>query len=318
MFQGTIQTPPTWDPYGTPGMGPSTLLPEDPYLQGGSPFGAGSPMTKFLREIRLDEHWLAQSGGQALGINEIETSATFAFPFFYNQQTPLSVTPGFALRLWDGPETSPATPVDFPPQTFDAYLDAGWNPKLTPWMSAELGARVGVYSDFSKVVTHSIRVQGRGLAAIAISPSFQIKAGVVYLDRNHVKLLPAGGVSWYPDGNTRFDFIFPYPKLAKRLTTLGNTEWWYYLRGEYGGGAWTIKRRTGPRTGLLDAVDYNDLRLALGLDFRHNSGWRGSLEIGMAFDREILYFPLDNPAIPEPQHRCVPSTTVFLGGGLAY
>jgi hypothetical protein len=205
-----------------------------------------------------------------------------------------------------------------PGQTFDAYLDAAWNPQLTTQLSGELGARVGVYSDFSKVATESLRIQGRGLVSMAFSPSFQVKAGVIYLDRNHVKLLPAGGVVWTPDSDTRFDIIFPYPKLAKRLTLVGQTEWWYYLRGEYGGGAWTVKRGTGPRLGLLDSVDYNDLRVALGVDFRRNPGWHGFFEVGLAFDRELRYFAEDNPAILEPMSRFKPSDTVFLGGGIAY
>jgi len=317
-FQGTIQPPPSWDPYATPDVGPSPLLPADPYLPWGNPFGSTSPMIKLMREIRLDHHWLADSGSEGLGVNETETSVTFAFPFLYNQQTPLLVTPGFAMRLWDGPVTTPTSPVDMPGQTFDAYLDAAWNPQLAARLSAELGARVGVYSDFSKVATESLRIQGRGLVSMAFSPSFQVKAGAIYLNRNHVKLLPAGGVVWTPNTDTRFDIIFPYPKLAKRITLVGQTEWWYYLRGEYGGGAWTVKRGTGPRRGLLDSVDYNDLRVALGVDFRRNPGWRGFFEVGLAFNRELLYFAEDNPAIPEPMSRFKPSDTVFLGGGIAY
>ncbi|MBM4059278.1 MAG: hypothetical protein FJ275_13750, partial [Planctomycetes bacterium] len=48
--------------------------------------------------------------GTSVGINEFDTTATFALPFFYHSQAnlnhaPLLVTPGFGLQLWNGPET---------------------------------------------------------------------------------------------------------------------------------------------------------------------------------------------------------------------
>jgi len=317
-FEGTIQPPPSWDPYGSPGLTPAPLLPNDPYLQSGSLFGTTAPATRLLQEVRLEHHWISSGGSHSFGTNDPEITARFAFPFCYNRQTPLLVTPGFAVHLWDGPETTPADPVDLPPRVYDAYLDAAWNPQIAPWLGAELGARVGVYSDLSEVATRSIRVQARGLATLLFSPSFRIKAGVLYLDRNKVKLLPAGGIVWTPNADTRFDILFPDPKLAKRLTTAGAYEWWYYVRGEYGGGAWTVKRETGPRAGMLDAIDYNDLRVAVGTEFVRNGGLRGFAEVGLTFEREILYFAVDNPAVPEPMHEFKPSNTVFLGGGLAF
>ena len=38
-----------------------------------------------------------------LGINDFDLSATFAIPFLGNPNTPLLVTPGFGLQLWEGP-----------------------------------------------------------------------------------------------------------------------------------------------------------------------------------------------------------------------
>ncbi len=317
-LQGTIQPPPSWDPYASQAAGPATLFPNDPYLQSGGASGATPAATKLLQEIRLQHHWLSPSGSHEFGTNDTETSATFAFPLFFNRQTPLLVTPGFAIHLWDGPRTTPTELVDLPPRVYDAFLDAAWNPQITPWLGAELGARVGVYSDFEKVVSDSVRIQARGLAAVAISPSFQLKAGVIYLDRNKVKLLPAGGVVWIPNPDTRFDILFPNPKLAKRLTTTGTFEWWYYLRGEYGGGTWTVHRATGAREGLVDSIDYNDLRVALGSEFVRTTRLRGFCEVGLSFEREILFYPVENRAIAEPQSEFKPSNTVFLGGGLAY
>ena len=38
---------------------------------------------RFLQAIRLDYHWLVGHGVDELGVNEIEASATFALPLFY-------------------------------------------------------------------------------------------------------------------------------------------------------------------------------------------------------------------------------------------
>lgn len=267
-------------------------------------------MTRFLQEIRLEHHWLARSGSKPFGTNDSELTATFALPFLYNQQTPLLVTPGFAVHQWDGPVSvslDPSVSADLPPRAYDAFLDAAWNPQVTAWLGGELGLRIGVYSDLTRVTTDSLRLQGRGLAVLHFSPSFQIKAGAVYLDRNHVKLLPAGGVVWTPNADTRVEALFPNPKLAKRWTTVGTTDWWIFARGEYGGGAWTVKRRDDS----LDSVDYNDLRVAVGAEFQRSGGLHGQFEVGLAFDREIRF-------VRTPGANYRPSPTVFLGGSIAF
>src|SRR5207248_154812 len=74
--------------------------------------------------------------------------------------------------------------------------------------------------------------------------------------------LPAGGLLWTPTPQVRFDIFFPQPKLSAYLTTVGQYELWWYLAGEYGGGAWTIQRADGTD----DRVDINDIRASAGLE----------------------------------------------------
>jgi len=308
-FQGTIQAP-GWDPYAPPGVQTQPLFPTDPFAQPGPLFGTTTPMTRLRKDIRFESYWLARTGSRPFGTDDAEASITFAFPLFYNQQTPLLVTPGFAIHLWDGPVSTslnPAVSPDLPPRAYDAYLDVAWLPQPTPWLGADLDFRIGVYSDFSQVSTRSIRFPSHGLAVFTFSESFQVKAGVFFLDRNHIKLLPAGGVVWTPNKDTRFDILFPNPKLAKHLTTIGTAEWWLYARGEYGGGAWTVKRIDGSH----NSVDYNDIRVAVGAEFEKIGGLRGGFEVGIAFDREIFY-------VETPAANIHPSPTVFLGGSMAF
>ena len=322
-FQGTIQPPATWDPYATPGAAQPTLLPQDPTLPSSPNLlpGGVTSVQRFMQGVHLDYHWLVGNGPEEFGTNDCEIYGTFAFPFFYNQQNPLLVTPGFGFHLFNGPVSIPDTqPIDLPASVYDAYLEAGWNPQVTQWLSGELAFRVGVYTDFDRVDVNSVRFTGRGYAVLWFSPSLQVKVGVMYLDRVRIKLLPAGGIIWTPNPDVRFEILFPNPRLSKRLSTVGNTDWWLYCRGDYGGGTWTVVRDSPvppPAVppflykGELQQFDYNDMRVAVGLELRGIRGLTGNFEAGFAFEREILF----NNATRQTFR---PHNTVFVGAGLLY
>jgi len=311
----------TWDQYADPAASagapyspyapsPYAPAPNQPaYPEGLAPppaqdgmFASLQKPLRLLQEVRGRYTWLhGGTGAQAFGVTDVETSATFAVP-------PLLITPGYAMHFWEGPKTTAANGgADLPPRVYDAYLDLGWHPQVTDWFSVNLGARVGVYTDFNTFSAHSIRTMGRALGVVTYTPELQFAAGVVYLDRNRIKLLPAGGVIWTPNADARYEFLFPNPRLARRYTTIGTTDLWYYLAGEYGGGAWTIKRANG----MNDAVDYNDIRVSLGLEAIALSGLRGTFEVGYVFDRQIIY----RSVMPD---RFDPSSTILLRASLSY
>ena len=310
-----------WDPYATPGNTPSALMQQDPCFQS-SPAISMAAMQRFVQQINLNYDWFAgnpTATDRELGINDVDLNVTFAFPLF-NIQTPILVSPGFAVHYWSGPVSvhpTPAAPfpVDLPPQTYDAYLDFGWNPQISDVFGAELNFRTGVYSDFSRVTSDSIRVMGKGMAVLKLSPRMTLKAGVWYLDRVQVKILPAGGLVWTPNADVDFDILFPNPKVAKRLTTWGCTEWWLYAAGDYGGGTWTSNATTDfyrrcPH-GTYTRFDYNDIRIAVGLEFKTPRQLAGHFEVGLSCDRELVY------ADDMPRYY-YPNNTVYIGAGLAY
>lgn len=323
---GAAQAPGgAWDPYATPCNTPTPLLQQDPYLPAVAVPVSVATMQKFLQHVDFDYHWFAGNNGQTrheeLGINDLELSATFAFPMFKNAATPLLITPGFAVHYWNGPLSvpPPMPPPDLPPRTYDAYLDMAWNPQINQWLGAELDVRVGVYSDFTNVTTEAIRLPSKGVFVLSLSPSIKLKGGVAYLDRNVVKIWPVGGICWTPSPDIYFNILFPDPKIGKRLTTWGSTEWWLYVSGDYGGGKWQIKRENGlnpnpyvPNTnGMLDTFDYNDIRVALGLEFKTPGQFRGMFEVGGAFSREVIY----QSYLP---HAYYPNNTVFMRAGMSY
>lgn len=155
---------------------------------------------------------------------------------------------------------------------------------------AELGVRVGVFSDFDAISSDSIRVLGKGLGRLRLTPTTSLRAGVLYVNRNQIKLLPAGGLLWQPNPQTRFDIYFPDPKLSAYLSSIGQHDMWWYLSGFFGGGTWTVRRTSG----ASEAVDINDIRLNLGLEWGQNEMIRqgrriGFAEAGYVFNRHLRY-----------------------------
>ncbi len=246
---------------------------------------------RFLQRIGVEGTWLYGGGGGGdFGVTRLELAATFGIPVLHNIDTPLLITPGFAFNWLQGPVGGPDPMMieprgpDLPPRVYDAYLDLSWYPRLSEWFAAELGVRTGVWTDFDSVNSDSVRILGRGLGVISVTPNMEVLIGVAYLDRLSTKLLPAGGVHWRPNQEWDLYLVFPNPKIRRRFQSVGNTEWWWYVAGEYGGGSWTVDRQ-----GLSDRFDYNDIRIILGLEWETSTMTRGHMEVGYVLDREILF-----------------------------
>ncbi len=283
------QTPPYAAPppsYGSPYGPPVPATPQQPNVM--FPNGIGpqydyANSLRLIQDVRLRHTYIWGDGKPYdLAINDTEVAVTFTWPNFLTTAQPLFISPAFALHLWDGPADIAA---DLPANAYSAYLDFQYQTNPQYQIGAELGARVGVYTDFDTLTTDSIRLQGLLLGVGRLTPTLTLKLGVIYLDRNDIKILPAGGLLWQPSPQVRWDIFFPQPKLAQYLSTVGAYEVWWYVAGEYGGGAWTIKRADD----TTDRVDINDIRVSLGLEWTGPRGFMGFGEIGYVFERELYY-----------------------------
>jgi hypothetical protein len=292
--------PPTTYPQNAYPTGtPSTLFPGGVFNGSGgngwwTPMSASLPEPlRLIQGPRLQYAWLGGGSDPTdLGINDVDASVAFAFPNFLYSTQPLYVLPSFSLHLWDGPQGGTA---DLPSKAYSAFLDAGWQSDPMRIFGAELGLRVGVFSDFDTMNADSLRVQGRGLGIFRLSPTTTLKAGVMYIDRNDIKLLPAGGILWQPNPGVRYDIYFPEPKVSKYVRTIGVYDVWGYVGGEFGGGSWTIQRTNG----TTDSVDLNDIRVLFGFEWGRSDQLRtgrriGFLEAGFVLEREVKY--RDSPA----------------------
>jgi hypothetical protein len=312
--------PPAANPYGPPPVGsysgpypnqygaPSsnTLFPNG--LWGPNAANGQYPIVdrfRFLQHPRLSETYLyGADKTDDLAINDIEIAITGALPNFFLSTQPIYITPTYVHHLWDGPQGISA---DLPPNAYSAFLDMFWASDPNRPLGAELGVAVGAFTDFDTFTTKSIRVIGEGFGVVRLTPQLTFKLGVWYLNRNDLKLLPAGGLVWQPNPQTKIDILFPNPKFSRYMMSYGTGDIWWYVSGEYGGGAWTIKRADNSG----DRVDINDIRVKLGIDWITQRNFRGFAEIGYVFDRQVVY-------VVNPADSFSPRDTFLIGAGFSF
>jgi len=317
VAQNTVPAPITPVPVTPPGLSPSPpsaiLPPFDPYATHTQPSGFASifpigtnptvqgqstptnvysgnfdrfvPETyeamRRFREATSFEYTHLPRGSKenGFGMDEIDIRMQLAFPcrfvpndgrtgFFY-------VAPAGSLVWWNGPKEP-----SMPPNAFGAFLDFGVQPKFNDVFRLNAWGRFGVFSDFVKVTSDALRYQARLEGMFNYSPQLEIQAGVVYLGRSRVKMLPTAGIVWTPDENWVLRLVFPNPKISRKLWTGQQAEWWGYVHMDYGGGSWDIDARSG-------LTDYNDIRLGVGAEFAAPSRMGGYFEFGGSFEREL-------------------------------
>ncbi|MDR0336308.1 MAG: hypothetical protein LBI18_04385 [Planctomycetaceae bacterium] len=287
-----------FDPYATPypSSGSGSLLDSASYNANSAYIGSSgiysgnferfvpetyAAMRRFREATRFDYTFLPGGNkSNSFGMNEIDIRMQLGIPcrfipnhgsgtgFFY-------VAPGTNLVWWEGP----VGPPNMSPNGFGAFIDFGMQPQFNEVFSLNMWFRLGVFSDFKHVSSESFRYQGRFEGLFNVSPNVQISAGIIYLDRVRLKILPTGGIIWTPRDDLVLKLVFPNPKISKRLWNSGNAEWWGYIQGDYGGGSWSIDG--------IGKTDYNDIRIGAGLEFETLTRIGGYLEFGGSFAREL-------------------------------
>jgi hypothetical protein len=122
-------------------------------------------------------------------------------------------------------------------------------------------------------------------------------------------VLPAAGLIWTPSDDVRWELVMPVPRIARRIRTIKApcaTEDWIYLKGEFGGGVWSIVRNHG----VQDRVTVRDYRVLLGIERTAVGGLGRYLEAGYVFGR-ALEFDSDTPDFR-------PDDTLIVRCGVSY
>jgi phospholipase/lecithinase/hemolysin len=240
-----------------------------------APRAAPEPWRLF-QETRFDATWLSASSTTRLDIVDLELTTILNIPTVEGW-APLKVTPYAAFRDWIPPHGTGL-------RLYDLNTEFAWRPRLAQWLFADLAVTPGLYTDFKDVNFESFKMRGRALAIVAFSKQFQIVGGVMYVNRNRIKLLPAGGVIWNPSDDFRCFLVFPQPKVSYRLATLGDTQVWGYVAGEFGGGRWEIG---GANDTTAISLDYTDIRVLAGVECVCGPRLKEHVEVGYVFSRKI-------------------------------
>jgi hypothetical protein len=273
--------PPQGVPLDPLQMPPGSALDGQQYNSDGTP--KLSPYKKgFFQKLSLSAAWLGDGNDPAdLGITEIETSVSVALPAPI-RDWPLFITPGYNLYLM----SDPGGLRDLPPQLHTVYVDFTWAPQFVQNHRLLLSVAPSIYSDFENDLSSGFRLTGKALWVWDANPDkLQFVAGLLYLNRDNITILPAGGVIWKPTPDFNFEFIFPKPKFAVRVNADHGFEDWIFVTAEFGGNTWDIIRQNG----LPDKVTWIDYRAMIGYERRLEGGAGYRLEAGYVFGRSLEY-----------------------------
>ena len=255
----------------------------------------------FFQKSGLTMTWLDRGHQEGYGITEFDIFATFAVPML-TRESPLLITPRFDVRFLNGPNAP-----DVPARLYETYVDFTWYPRINDRWMLILGVAPSIYSDFEQDDSNVFRMTGKGIARFEWVPGeLELIMGVLYLNRDDVSVLAAGGLIWTPNSDSRFEILFPTPKLSRRIVCGTDYEDWMYVKGEFGGNTWSIERSTNAN----DRLTLRDYRLLIGLERKRDGGAGRLLEIGYVFARTAEY----ESATPDIE----PDDTVILRYGFFY
>jgi hypothetical protein len=284
---------------GETGVAPASPPPDQPQIPPGVRDGV-------FQKVLFEAAYLAPgpSPARGLGMDDVQLQGIFALPC-PTRESPLVITPGFAVHYLQGPQN-----VDLPPQLHEGYAEFRWLSQVTPQWGLDLSLTPGFFSDFNQDSSKAFRLTGHAAAAWTCNENTKIVAGVAYLDRFDVEVIPIGGIVWTPYEDVKFDLIFPHPKISHRIRWYSppgdQVQDWAYVAGESAGDMWAIRRTDGRD----DLVVLSDYRLILGTERKVAGGMSARLEVGYVFGRRIRY------SSDTPDFR--PADTVMVRGGLTY
>ena len=223
-----------------------------------------------------------------LGLLTLEKTLTLGFPF-PTVESPLLVTAGFVGTLTNIPQGA-----DIPGELFEGYVQARWLRKVTQRLGVDLAVSPGWYSDFHNDSSQALRITGHGFGAWEADENLRIVAGVIYLDRYDVNLLPAGGLLWTPADEWRYELIFPRPRIAWRIAERPRASHWAYVAAEFGGNQWAVESTTAPTAGRDQIMVIRDYRLLAGWERRPaDLGISMKAEFGWVTGRSVQYYLSD-------------------------
>jgi hypothetical protein len=262
-----------------------------------------------FQRISITTTYLPRFGDDNDGFEDTEVYGVFAVPC-PTRDMPLLLEPGADFWVVDSPNVRPS--LNLPPTLNDDYLEFHWLAKLNDRWGADLMVTPGWHSDYQNTTaSQAFRPESHAVVAYTWSDNLKIAVGAAYWGRLNANIVPAGGIIWTPNVDTRLELITPKPRIAYRVDFDSTTERWAYIAGEFGGDQWAIEQDVRGLRPLENELNYSDYRIMLGIEQKSlNLGLNGFAEFGYVFNRQLEYryfFPDQN--LPN---------TVMVRAGLSY
>lgn len=237
-------------------------------------------------ESSLD--WVLRNGSGGIGFLSV-TGDTPSWEFdLDSKKEGLETDFGTGIHFVDGPGHSGS---DLPPRLFDIFWNTRFKAETDYGFGIDANFKIGLFTDFEDSVREGWRFPGRVLGYADLwknsSEVARIVAGIEYLDLEQTEILPAGGIIFEPNPDTKIDLYFPRPQIRFRVDHEEANDHWLYFRGEYYGSAWAIERTAGN----ADLVSLTEYRATIGLETIPTDREESSsfLEVGFLFNRDLEY-----------------------------
>jgi hypothetical protein len=235
----------------------------------------------FFQKAKFTTTWMPQLDDDSLGWTDLRAEVVTALPFF-TRENPIIITPSYQLHLLDRPAG-----FDLPPRLHDLAIDLHVFRVFGNRWIADFALTPGLYADdYSLDRSDAVRVNGRALGVYAPSLEWKYILGVTYVHGAWAKIVPIVGVTYEPNDDVKYEFIFPQPRVAWRLPNSpvpGRDEYWFYIKGEFGNSIWAIEQSDG----TPDIFASRDFRALLGIERMIVGGISYRAEIGYVFNRDI-------------------------------
>jgi hypothetical protein len=232
--------------------------------------------------------WVLRNGSNGIGFFSLTGDApSWEFDLDSDKEG-LEIDFGTGIHFVDGPGHAGS---DLPPRLFDIFWNTRFKAETDYGFGIDANFKMGLFTDFEDSVREGWRFPGRLLAYADLGNSNdeigRVVAGFEYLDLEQTEILPAGGIIFEPNPDTKIDLYFPRPQIRFRVDQEESSDQWLYFRGEYHGSAWAIERDAGN----ADVVSLTEYRASIGLESIPSDQEESSsfLEVGFLFNRDLEY-----------------------------
>ncbi len=248
-----------------------------------------TPVRRFrkqaIQRVSVAGGMLAALDSNDLSTSHLEASVSLGVPLGSFENI-LGVRPSFRVDWIDS-----GVATDVPSQLFETGVQLFWRKPINDRWSFMAISRPSVRSDFH-TSDNAFKVFALALLNWSYVPDqLSLSFGVVYLDRADIPLVPAIGLMWTPDKETRLDLRFPQSRYSKRIAKNGAmSETWAYMSAGLGGNTWAVTRSNG----ASDELSLRDIRLAVGIEHIVDGGGGWFIEAGYAFSRRLEFERADS------------------------